>query len=93
MLHKIDLQSERVISLSEVPDYLPLRRGKKVNYQTVWRWKRKGARGRILSTVQIGRTHFTSIEALKVFLGEGGEVIDMSGHQDAIDLELARSGT
>ncbi|MEZ6117776.1 MAG: DUF1580 domain-containing protein [Pirellulaceae bacterium] len=54
--------------LSEVPRYVPTRRGKRVHYSTVYRWATKGARGRILETVLCGGLRYTSIQAVQRFL-------------------------
>ena len=64
----IDVRNEQAIPLSEVPNHLPRRRGKKVHYSTVYRWVTKGSRGRVLESVQVGGVRYTSIEALDRFL-------------------------
>jgi len=64
----IDLGTERLIPLREVGDFVPSARpGKRLNVATVWRWATSGARGRVLETVKIGGSTFTSIEAVERF--------------------------
>jgi hypothetical protein len=65
----IDLNTERVLPLSAVPEHLPKRNGKKVHYSTVYRWATKGARGRRLETVMCGGVRFTTVEAVHRFVG------------------------
>ncbi len=67
-MRQIDLRNETVIALSEVPNHLPKRNGKKTHYATVYRWALKGARGRILESTLIGGVRYTSLEALQRFL-------------------------
>jgi len=68
-MRRIDLRNETVIALSEVPNHLPKRNGKKTHYATVYRWALKGARGNILESTLIGGIRYTSLEALQRFLG------------------------
>lgn len=68
----IDVKREQTIPLSDVPNHLPRRRGKKVHYSTVYRWVTKGSRGRVLDSVRVGGVRYTSIEALERFLQSNG---------------------
>ncbi len=88
-----ELLTQQAIALSEVPALLPRRRGKKVHYLTVWRWATKGLRGKKLQSVKVGRTRYTTHEAIAEFLGE--EVIALQSHseQEQIDSALAGSGS
>lgn len=90
----LDLTKEQAIPISEVPQYVPKRRGKKVHYSTVYRWATKGSRGRILETSFSGGLRYTSIEAVKRFLNAESpprqrETDDVS---EAIDAALSRAG-
>lgn len=59
---------ETLLALTEVPNFLPRRRGRKVHYSTVFRWATKGARGKVLQSQLIGGIRYTSIAALNRFL-------------------------
>ncbi|PCJ53361.1 MAG: hypothetical protein COA70_08635 [Planctomycetota bacterium] len=64
----IILSEETVIPLTEAPDYLPKRRGKKVHISTLFRWAQKGVGGTQLETIKVGGTRCTSLEALERFV-------------------------
>ena len=65
----IDIDAERVVSLTEATKRLPTRRqGKRPNVATLYRWSTVGCRGVVLETGQIGGTRCTSIEALQRFV-------------------------
>lgn len=64
----LDFAKEQAITLSEVPRYVPKRRGKKVHYSTVYRWATKGARGRVLATAMSGGIRYTTVEEVRRFL-------------------------
>lgn len=68
MQNHLDFQSDLPVALTDVPDLLPRRHGKKVHHSTVYRWVTKGARGRMLASWMIGGIRYTSVEALKRFL-------------------------
>ncbi len=68
MVNDGDFLGNRLITLQEVVNYLPRRRGRKIHYSTVFRWVTKGARGRVLRSVLVGGVRFTSVEALEEFL-------------------------
>ena len=64
----IDIESERVISLTEAAEHLPRRRGsKKPHVATLYRWASRGLRGVQLESIPIGGTLCTSAEALQRF--------------------------
>ena len=63
----IDLQSEALVPLRDVPDLLPSRQGRKLHVSTAYRWAQRGVGGRRLETVQIGGQTYTSREALDRF--------------------------
>lgn len=90
-MKELDLQSEHAIPLKDVPLYLPKRRGRKVHYQTVWRWAKKGVRGTVLETMRIGHIRYTSLEALKRFVKSHSTMLQADEYQDAIDAELRRA--
>lgn len=65
----IEIQQGLPVALTDVPDLLPRRRGKKVHPSTVYRWATKGARGRVLESRLVGGVRYTSVAALNRFLG------------------------
>lgn len=64
----IELSTETLITIAEVPLHIPKRHGRKVHYSTVYRWMTKGVRGRKLESLFIGGVRYTTIEALARFL-------------------------
>jgi hypothetical protein len=65
----IDIASERLLPVSQVPDKIPSpRRGYKLGLATVYRWINEG-----LETVKIGGVRLTSIEALARFAEHGAK--------------------
>src|ERR1043166_3786222 len=59
----IDLQVERVVTMSEATRILPRRRsGKHLPLNPCYRWARHGLRGVRLETIRIGGTLYTSAE-------------------------------
>jgi Protein of unknown function (DUF1580) len=68
MIQPIDLRRETAITLAEVAQHLPKRKGRKVHYSTIFRWASKGVRGRTLETLLVGGVRFTTMEALGRFL-------------------------
>lgn len=65
----IDIASEELISIREVPKRLPKKPGgKHVHISAVYRWMQKGVRGVKLDSVCIGGTRYTSVEALQCFV-------------------------
>jgi hypothetical protein len=65
----VEIQQGSPVALTDVPDLLPRRRGKKVHASTVYRWATKGARGRVLESRLVGGVRYTSVAALNRFLG------------------------
>lgn len=66
--HMIDLQTETLIPLREVPKRLPPRpNGKRVHISACYRWIQRGVRGVRLESIQIGGMKYTSLEALQRF--------------------------
>lgn len=62
----IDLATEHLISLRDVPRYLPPRpNGKRVHISAVYRWVQKGSRNSRLEAIRIGGTTYSSLEALQ----------------------------
>ncbi len=90
----IDFSREQAIPLSDVPRYVPKRRGKKVHYSTVYRWATKGARGRTLETVLNGGLRYTTIEAVRRFLNAKPSAATKTTDDlsDAIDAALREAG-
>lgn len=67
----IDLVSERLVALTEVPKLaeMPrLRGGKRPHIATIYRWAQNGIRGVKLETVRLGGTVCTSVEAIQRFV-------------------------
>ena len=63
----IDLVVETVFALSELPQHVPARRGRRIHISTGFRWASRGLRGIRLETVQCGGAKCTSVEALSRF--------------------------
>ena len=64
----IDVASENLVPLRDVPRCLPLRpNGKRLHISAVYRWTLRGIRGVVLETVRIGGTTYTSREAIQRF--------------------------
>lgn len=64
----IDVCSEELIALKDVPPLLPRRRrGRKPSFGCVWRWATRGCRGVRLETIRVGATLCTSKAALQRF--------------------------
>ncbi len=66
----IDISTEELIPLSQVPDLpnLPKRRGKaKLAVNTVYTWSKTGLRGQVLETTSFGGTRCTTLAALMRF--------------------------
>lgn len=67
----VDLATQTVIPLSDLPDHAPRRNGKKMHKATPYRWAR-GHRARdgvvvTLPTIQVAGTLCTSLEAFQAF--------------------------
>lgn len=63
----IDIHSEQLVALRDVPALLPRRRNRRVHLSTVYRWVTRGAGGRVLESVRLGGVSYTSREALERF--------------------------
>ena len=67
----IDVFREHVVKLTDAAKRLPrIRRGKKIRIAAIQRWAFKGIKGRAgeivrLETIRLGRTNWTSLEALQ----------------------------
>ena len=85
-----NLLSEQLILLTELPELLPKKRGKKVHPSTCHRWSKRGCRGRKLETCRIGNARYTSIEAFQRFAGEDHQ-IDSAGLLDNDAMSKAES--
>jgi len=65
----IDINKEKLISLSNAAEQLPARRnGKKPHPSTLYRWATNGLRGVTLEVLRVGSTTCTSLPALQRFL-------------------------
>ena len=64
----IDLHSEQLIPLNQVPKYLPKRKtGKAIHISAIYRWIQKGLKGVKLESIRVGGTSYTSRQALQRF--------------------------
>ncbi len=69
----IDISTETVIPLREVPRHLPARpNGKRVHVSACYRWISRGVRGAHLDSITIGGSTYTSKEALQRFANQLG---------------------
>lgn len=68
----IFLDGDELILLSDVPrlDWMPKRRGKRLSVASVYRWVRRGVRGKKLATVRTPSGMATTETALKEFISE-----------------------
>jgi len=65
----IDIGKEKLLSIKQVCDRVPGKRGNVV-YHTVWHWMRKGVSGVRLESCPVGGRIYTSEQALQRFLVE-----------------------
>ena len=70
----IDMQTEQLITLSEASRLIPGR----PSTTTLWRWRIKGVRGRVLESVTVGGKTYTSREAIERFAEQGGSACPSS---------------
>ena len=64
----IDLSTEHLIAIRDVPKILPPRaNGKVIHISAVYRWLLRGVRGIRLESIAIGGTTYTSTEAVQRF--------------------------
>jgi hypothetical protein len=64
----IDIKSEQLVSLREVPKLLPARgNGRRIHVSAIYRWVQRGVRGTRLEVIRVGGTTYTSREALQRF--------------------------
>jgi hypothetical protein len=69
----VRIESEKLIALQDIPlmDILPVRKsGKRLSMCTIYRWAKRGLKGRRLATVMIGGQRYTSLAALQQFFRE-----------------------
>jgi hypothetical protein len=64
----IDIKSESLLTLAQAAAMLP----GKPSLCALWRWRKKGIRGRQLESVVIGGKVYTSVEALARFAQQQG---------------------
>lgn len=63
------LDGEELLTFAEAAKALPQRRGgSKVAISTLWRWSRRGSRGVVLRTINVGGNVYTSREAITDFI-------------------------
>lgn len=63
----IDIANEQLLTLKDASSKLPRKNGKKIHHSTIFRWAQRGRRGIRLETIRLGRTIWTSLEALQRF--------------------------
>jgi len=57
--------------LNELANYLPRKRGKKLNRSTIWRWAQRGCRGAgPLETFSVGSVRYVTPAAVRKFLAD-----------------------
>lgn len=59
----IDIERDPIISLGQLARRLPPVNGTSTNISTAWRWTRKGIRGIVLETVEVGGKTCTTWQA------------------------------
>ena len=81
----IDIKTERLVTLRDVPKLLPPRpNGKHVHISAVYRWVQRGVRGNRLDAIRIGGTTYTSQEALQRFGSPPAESTVPQAHLSAL---------
>jgi len=93
----INAKQEDLLSLRAAAAGLPRRRaGKRPHVATVYRWAKRGLRGVVLETLQVGGTLCTSQEALQRFFealtapGRVSAARAVTNDQDRVEAELER---
>lgn len=67
----IDLLTEQLISIHEVPKFVPAQpNGRRVHISSCYRWISRGVRGVKLEVLRIGGRCYTSVEALQRFFDQ-----------------------
>lgn len=70
----IDISTEHLIPIRDVPRHLPSRpTGRRVHVSAVYRWIQRGVRGVRLEAIRIGGSTYTSTEALQRFADSLGK--------------------
>jgi hypothetical protein len=69
-MQMIDAERETLLSLIEAVKALPIKGGHRPHASTIWRWARKGVRGKKLEYVRVGNQIYTSIAAITRFINE-----------------------
>jgi len=65
----IDIETERLIRLEDVRDFLPSsRKGKRLSKSVPFRWAARGVKGVILETLRVGGARYTSVQAVQRFV-------------------------
>lgn len=66
----VDVANETLLTLADAAKRLPNR----PSLCTLWRWRKRGVRGRRLESVTIGGLVYTSVEALARFAEQHGGI-------------------
>ena len=69
----IDIETEDLVLLKELPKRLPQRSGKPVATSTLWRWSTTGVKGVQLETILVGGQRYSSLEAFRRFVAAGNQ--------------------
>lgn len=83
----INILDSTPVPLSKVPQWVEEHAGFKPNRSTVFRWTKRGAKGRKLATFNAGGRKCTTVEALLEFFSGEDESSDLKqpnqGHSEA----------
>src|SRR5689334_22581299 len=63
----LDIRTEELFPLRDVPKRIPKRAGRRLHIATVYRWAQHGLGGTRLETLRVGGTRYTSLAALQRF--------------------------
>lgn len=63
----INIENEKLATLTELSKLLPKTNGKRVNTSTLWRWCRRGRHGITLEYLRMGAKIITTQEAMQRF--------------------------
>lgn len=73
----INIQTERVLSLSDATKTLPSLDGRRIHPSTIWRWCKQGLGGIHLEYLRLGRRLVTTEEAIGRFAQRLAEADDV----------------
>ena len=90
----MNILDETALPVSKVPDWVQQHAGFRPNRSTVFRWTKRGCRGKKLSTFRAGGRVCTTVEALLEFFREEDAEPSSVSHLSSSDSEayLASEG-